>query len=262
MAADTPEVERDGGQHPIPLIANISRGSISTHTAAGFITSLREKLVSHVLLVESGPYLDMGRNKAVGNALTLDGWDWLLFIDSDIEFSPDDIRTLLSPYSSTYHSHPLDPTSYPVIGGIYANPFDDGGVPGEEPGEGTVGPVAYEWVERDDLPGMDGAPTWAYRRLSRRALADRLPHPVAGQVSEAICSVSALGTGFLAIHRSLLEKMQAEFPPPLPWFIEPVVNNVHMGEDMGFCHRVMCMGYPVLANRSCTVLHHKTVKLH
>jgi hypothetical protein len=76
-----------------------------------------------------------------------------------------------------------------------------------------------------------------------------------------VCQVDALGTGFLAIHHTLLAKMAAHYGEPLPWFDEPVHESVHYGEDMGFALRCRTLGYPVLAHRGCRPLHNKTTKL-
>lgn len=240
---------------PRVLIANINRGSISSNTMVGIIQSLQSDAAHGLVVAESGPYLDSGRNKAIANALTLPDWDFLLFIDSDIEFTPAHINTLLDPYVTG-----LDPRVHPVMGGIYHNPFGDDGVPGEDPSQDRVGPVVYEWVERDDLLGEKaGIPTPTFRRLSRKALAALPQIPL--QLDSDVCQVACVGTGFLAIHRDFLTHMEATYAQPLPWFEEPVRDGVHYGEDMGFCLRLMDMGYPVLVNRACTPLHHKTMKL-
>ncbi len=248
------------GSHPRVLIANINRGTISSATAMGFISALTSGAAVTILCAESGPYLDSGRNRAIANALVAQQpWEWLLWIDSDIEFTPDNIRALLSPYTESLTSGiNLSPSGYPLIGGVYVNPFDDGGVAGEENGD-HIGPVVYEWVTRDDLHGEKaGVPTDTFRRLSRKSL-EALPglrFP-----DDPIIEVDCVGTGFLAMHRSLLTRMEDIYAQPLPWFDEPVRDGIHYGEDMGFCLRVMDMGYPVLVNRAVTVLHHKTIKL-
>lgn len=260
MAADTGQTDST----PRVLIANINRGTISSATAMGFIQALAAGVASTIVCAESGPYLDSGRNRAIANALVAQSpWDWLLFIDSDVEFTPDNIRVLLEPTTHEFY----DPEMCPIMGGVYVNPFDDGGVEGEEPGD-TIGPVVYEWVERTDLHGEKaGVPTMTFRRLSRKSLEALAPAKFWHDDDfwmddeEAVVKVDCVGTGFLAIHRSLLVEMEATYAQPLPWFEEPVRDGVHYGEDMGFCLRVMDMGYPVLVNRACTVLHHKTIKL-
>lgn len=262
MAAQ-PESEAES-YAPRIIVANINRGQISANTMIGIIQSLQANVIHGLVVVESGPYLDAGRNKAVANAMQVPDWDWLLFIDSDIEFEPAHVTTLFAPTREPFYN----PEECPVLGGIYANPFADDGVPGEVEGQDRVGPVVYEWVEVDNLLGEKaGIPTPTFRRLSRKALA-ALPGAKWWYEDDFwmddngdVCKVDCVGTGFLAIHRSLLTRMQATYPEPLVWFEEPVRDGVHFGEDMGFCLRLMDMGYPVLVNRACTPLHHKTMKL-
>jgi hypothetical protein len=277
MAADEQAATESARPHPRVLIANINRGTISTPMALGMLNSIITGAAVSAVVVESGPYLDAGRNKAVANAyrVTVEGavdlphqlelaWDWLLFVDSDIEFTQDHIRILFDPVlHDTY-----DPYVLPVISGVYVNPFDDAAVPGEEADEkenggqpGHFGPVVYEWVQREDLLGeLAGVPTWAHRRISRKGLST-LP-PVDGLWNDgSVCEVAATGAGFLAIHREFLDLMQRTYPEPMVWFDEPIRGGVHCGEDFGFCLRVRDMGYPVLVNRACTPMHHKTTKL-
>ncbi len=221
----------------------------------GVIQSLQAGLVHGFVMAESGPYLDSGRNRAIANCLEQpdDAWEWLLFVDSDVEFTPQHVADLLRPYTAEF---PLDPTAFPVIGGIYANPFADE-VPGEAEGDDRIGPVAYEWVSVTNLHGeLEGVPTYTFRRLSRKSLA-----ALSSIFGEDVCQVAAVGTGFMAIHKSLLRTMEAKYGQPLPWFEEPVRNGIHFGEDFGFHLRLMDMGYPVLVHRGVTPLHHKTIKL-
>lgn len=269
MAADDSEPDSPRAR---VLLANISRDSISQATHTSIVRAVTSGRVVHHLVAASGPYLDAGRNKAVAGAMTLlddDGnltWDWLLFVDSDIEFDLETFDTLVAPLS-----HPAyDPVAYPVIGGVYVNPFDDSGVEGDDIDAypGHFGPVCYEWKERDDLPGqLAGIPTPTFVRLSRKSLASLPPvnepwNPPGTDTSPSpICEVAAIGTGFLAIHQSIFLSMGERYGEPVPWFNEPVHLAVHYGEDMGFALRCTEMGYPVLAHRGCTPLHHKTIKL-
>lgn len=259
---------------PRIVLATMARDTIGLHTHVSIVQAMQTGRCVHHLVVASGPYLDAGRNKAIHGAMQLltsdsgaPAWDWFLFVDSDIEFD-------LATYDALFHvvAHPAySPVDYPVIGGVYVNPFDDAGVEGDTPDPtypGHIGPVVYEWRERDDLPGqLNGTPTPTFVRLSRNALATLPPvdepwNPPGTDTSPSpVTSVAAIGTGFLAIHHSILTTLGQHHGEPLPWFDEPVVNGVHYGEDFGFCHRVRELGYPVLAHRGCTPMHHKTIKL-
>lgn len=231
---------------PRVLLANINRGQVSSAFMMNAIQALQADAIHGMVVVESGPYLDDGRNKAVANALALPDWEWLLFIDSDIEFSPSHITQLLSHHAAG----DLDPRRHPVIAGVYVNPFDDGLY------TDNIGPVVYGWGDYTGPGAEPGMETFI--RMTREQLADL---PSIAEETEDIVRVQAVGTGFLAIHRHLLTAMQNVYEPPLVWFHEPVYNGVHFGEDMGFCLRLRDLGYPVLVNRAVTPLHHKTIKL-
>lgn len=259
----------------------MARESLTLEAHVGITSCLLLGLVTHHIAVPSGPYLDAGRNRCIANAYEINNriargetiaeherpWDWFVFQDSDVEGNPDTLRTLMAP---TCHPD-YDPIRYPVIGGVYINPFEGKAVPGEEDDDlpnAHFGPVTYELILDDDLPGeLNGTPTPNLRRYSRTTLAtlppvDELWNPPGTDVSPSpVCRVDAIGTGYLAIHRSLLDTMGQHYGEPLPWFDEPVRDGVHYGEDMGFALRCRDLGYPVLAHRGCTPLHHKTTKL-
>lgn len=263
MAAEQADVR------PRVLLANINPGTVRSHMVRGLVESIVTGRAVGVLLNEAGPYLDRERNIAAAGAMSQRDalhWDWLLFVDSDIEFSAAHIDTLLAPVAHVDFSAPATP----VIAGLYYSGFPDP-VPGSADiaeGQSVIDPVVYEWVERtfpEDLP--DAPPRFAFRRLSRLHLHSlpgydaRWNPPPLHQHTGALCEVAAAGTGFMAIHHSILTTLAEHHPLPLPYFDEPVVNGVHLGEDMGLCHRVRALGYPVLVNRACVVLHHKTFSL-
>lgn len=240
---------RDEGSRSRVLIGNINRGEVGSALMMGAIAGLQQDVIHGMVVVETGPYLDDGRNKVVANALTLPDWEWLLFVDSDIELLPEHITTLLAPYA---HEDPFQARVHSVIAGVYVNPFDDG------LHADNIGPVVYEWGEYVGLgaePGME-----SFMRVTRERLAD-LPPVFPDDHWADVVQVDAVGTGFMAVHRSMLTMMQYNYDAPQPWFHEPVINGVHMGEDMGFCYRLREMGYPVLVHRGVTPVHRKTMKL-
>lgn len=254
------------------LILNINPGHISTPTVRGLLSASASGCA--VMADESPPYLDDARNAMIAKAITVRGsrrkglipWDHVLFVDSDVAFNPDSLATLFSPML-----HPdYDPQVTPVMCGVYYNTFDEM-VPGDDEECGAwTDPVVYEWVRRTYKQDDPSVPTrWGFRRLSQLAFATREaydapwnpPAPAHSPTSGLITEVGAAGTGFMAIHHSVIDDLSLHHEAPTPWFAEPNLNRTHLGEDMAFCHRVRALGYPVLVNRACVLLHGKTVWL-
>lgn len=247
--------------HARVLLANINPGQVSAVFTEGLINSLASGRLKGTHLGHSGPYLDYGRNLAVKSCLdhhlslgpdSEHQFDWLLFVDSDMAFGPDHIDMLFRP---TLHPD-YSPQSYPVIAGLYRNPYGQF----EE-----VRPVCFQWLfgRPVDLPPEE-QDCWYYDTMSDDGVAMSNPVEEEWNYSEAhgdmaVTAVDAVGTGFMAIHVSFLLAMQDLFSRPNPWFAEPIVGPLQLGEDIGFCHRVKAMGYPVLVNRACVVPHHKTM---
>lgn len=154
----------------------------------------------------AGPYLDDERNRCVEWFLNETESDYLLFVDSDIAFTPDQAHSLIA--AAAKHSLQL-------VGGVYYSCFPQG-----------VYPVVYLWQHDQSLD--------ARNLLS---IPGHLLNRQAEIVRDGIVSVDAFGTGFMAVHRDLFLSLAKKFSRPTPYFAECVVNGVHMGEDMTFCIR-------------------------
>lgn len=226
-------------QGPRIVLGLITRDSIHVDTALSILAASQANIgITSVQVHKHGPYLDDARNLLV--QLCLDHappWDWLMMVDSDMVFAPADIATLIGAVAS--------PHLTPVIGGVYANPD----------AKGRANPVVYRWGDFDR--GDMLVPSFV--QMSKKELADSQNWAL---VDGDVVGVGCVGTGFLAIHRSILVTLLDTYRPPfLPWFDEPIINGVHMGEDMGFCRRVLDLGYPVLVHRGVRLGHHKATYL-
>lgn len=148
--------------------------------------------------------------------------DVLLFVDSDEEFLPEQAHEIVAKVSP----------QRPVIGGYYVNHFAEFG----------VRPVALNW-------NMDGK------------AAQMFPIDLLGP-DDGLVQVDCVGTGFMAIHRSLLEQMSSTFDAPCPWFAEVALGGSQMGEDVTFCQRAIALGHPVFVDAEVQVAHHKPIRFH
>lgn len=205
------------------IAATITGGGIRVETSRDIYNAMAQDgdegpLISHWFVTPCGPYLDDGRNKAVEAFLKMDG-DVLLFIDSDISFTRDDVRYVVDACTP----------ENPVVGGAYFSPMYE-----------KFFCVAYDLNDEKELISL---------KVSE--VLDM----------EGLRPCDAIGTGFMAIHRSLLEMMPEYFGYPQPWFAELVVNETHLGEDMTFCLRVGSLGFKPQLVCDAKVTHYKTVGL-
>lgn len=190
--------------------------------------------------VPNGPYMDQGRNRATFNTLALTDCEWMLCLDDDVADPPgmvDDILALID-FGVEHRAH--------VIGGCYASPRD-----------GVNYVVAYKHPEDPEAPS--GVDLNSYIDLSVEEVDAMSPD------DPSSCQVAAIGTGFLLVHRAVLELMPYIYPPPQPWFAQ--INAVsgldddalgtHLGEDLTFCRRIIAMGVPVHLHPAVRLTHYK-----
>lgn len=188
------------------------------------------------LLNGCGPYLDDGRNRCVEAAMAMEEeWETLLFIDSDIEFSVQHVIDLL-----TFQAE--NPQERPIVGGTY---FSSNG--------SKFFTVAYR-LDR-------GESTGPFVSVSVKEI-----EAAVESGNDVPIRVDALGTGFMAIRRELLDDFAEKYHKPQPWFAELVDvlddgTPVHMGEDLTFCARAAALGYPIWLHQGVRLVHYKTVGL-
>lgn len=218
---------------PLPriCIGNINPGQLYY----GFVQSVVDAQIASyrfdrpidIIMKPSGPYLDAERNMVVEAFYNETKADVLVFVDSDITFTWEQLTTLAGSCTP----------QHPVVGGIYINPFRHHGVK----------PVVFA---ADNEQVSDFLPM-----TIEEIQASPQPEGYIGPLRK----VGAIGTGFMAIHRSLLKSMIDTWGYPMPWFIENIVNGTHMGEDLCFCLRVQDMGFPVLCHTDVQLPHTKLI---
>lgn len=211
-------------------LANISPGSVTTRFMQSVRECDREKVFHSDLMHLSGPYLDVGRNvlveefyhdKSLG--------DWMLWVDSDITFSPENVREL------SRHAAPER-----IVSGIYMNYFGD---------FAEMRPVIGRFTYDEKLKAQSIKP------VDNRILED--------VNDEGLVKVDGCGAGFMMYHRQLIDVMVEVYGYPMPWFICQCLQETNQwyGEDYMFCLRAAALGYTTYAVPSVRVGHNKVVQL-
>ena len=200
------------------------------HVDGGFHTSLINLFVwdlqgprrildggGHIAM-QSGANITGARNDTVRMFLESHTADWLLWIDSDMVFTPDSLERLL---------RAADPKERPIMGGLcfgkwIGGPYDE------------IFPTIYWWDDSSGTPGV--------------VRANEYPE-------NAVWSVGATGSAFILIHRSVFEGMS--FPEPYPFYQETALAGHPVSEDMTFCLRAVASGFPIFVHTGVKVGHVK-----
>ena len=219
---------------PTVTVATITSGSCRMEYTVSLIQS--QGAWSTFIPISSGPYLDMGRNECVEAFYaqpTPD--DFLLFVDTDIQFSAADIEAVVNAATS----HHADTGIWPVVGGLYQ---------GVVAGGKHRNVIAYEL--RDD------GDTHRFYPIT----VDEI-NAYTTETPDALFEVGGIGTGFMLIHRDILDNFRGHFDEPQVWFYEGAINGQWFGEDLIFCLRAKSLGHPVFAHPRVRLTHYKEVGL-
>lgn len=196
----------------------------------------------------SGPRVAEGRSQVVDDFLrnpVNKHSEWLLMIDSDMEFEADALCQLLGhAYGGNEDAEPGEPDC-DVIGGLcFAG------------GRSRMYPTIYEGKTRKAFDGEDQV----------------VPAPVEDYPRNELVKVLATGGAFLLVHRKVLTHMTAPWPDgfgtdthgqpnPHPWFVEGHSRGAQFGEDVAFCMRANALKYGVYVHTGVKIGHVKTLVL-
>lgn len=199
---------------------------------SGFIAHLsavilnRADIISDVV-VASGPYLSLNRNRMVESFLKTDA-EWLFSIDTDVCIKVEDFDRLIE-YA--------DPVNRPIVAGKYYIPFDDGKtviVSGQK--HSTPGSVEpSQWLSIEDLnnPIIDG--------------------------------LHSVGIGYCLIHRNVFEAIQLINNRSWPWFQDEFKSLPYWegwsSDDIYFWNQVRDLGINIALCSEATSEHLKSFKL-
>lgn len=169
------------------------------------------------------------RSKAAKILLDDSEADWLLFIDSDMGFSPDAVDALLAA---------ADPATRPIVGALCFGMRKEG--LDSQGGFRTVPfPTVYDFrPPGEEDPGF--VPRYNY-------------------APDAVVQCAATGAAFLLVHRSALQTMRESLGDT--WFDRAKLSadSEAMGEDLSFCLRAGGLGIPIFVHTGVRTTHLKPV---
>jgi len=243
LRAELRRAERMRGDGPL-VVANIDPG----HVDHWFFDSMMKLWSSKVwfdrinrdgggrISMISSPRIAEARSQIVELFLTeklFENAEWLLTVDSDMSFDPEDVQRLLDA---------ADPAERPIVGGLC--------FAGRTPA--NMYPTLYR-AGRD----ADG-------KLDVDKF-DTIPD------EEALVEVSATGAAFVLIHRRVLLEMRKAYgrmpdqttANPYPWYAEGHVdrNGMPVGEDIVFCLRAGALGHRIFVHTGARIGHIKQIEL-
>ena len=172
----------------------------------------------------AGSQIDVLRNDIVTAFLALpDRPHWLLMIDADMTWTPQDVTRLLAA---------ADEKERPIVGGLcFAERRASGG---------KLWPTLMVWVpdENGSVAGVKDMTDWPR-----------------GEV----CQVDATGAAFLVVHRRVFERMRERAGPdhPAPWFAVTYLPKARLGEDVTFAIRATALGFPIHVHTGVSIGHVK-----
>jgi len=166
------------------------------------------------------------RNTAVREFLADSTAGWLWWVDTDMGFAPDTVDRLIEA---------ADPNERPVVGALaFANrEVDNDGMGGRR---SVIAPVVLDWRTIDGESGFDTR--WDYPR-------------------DTLTRVHGVGSACVLIHRSVFERVAAQFGPNWYSRARNPSTNALISEDLSFCVRVNALDIPLHVHTGIGTTHAK-----
>lgn len=168
--------------------------------------------------------LALGRNNVVEQFLADDKADWLLWIDTDMGFTPDLLDRLMET---------ADPEERPVVGALCFG-YRDIGTDGMGGMIRRPFPTLFQWAQVGDKSGFHA---W-------------LRYPV-----NQLVRVDGTGSACVLIHRSVFERIGSDWYTRVPNPTTPEKGLI--SEDLSFCVRCGAEGIPIHVHTGIRTTHHK-----
>ena len=224
------------------VIAAIHPGQWSAYFGVSLVaTILRDQAKENPNIVGmlqewSSANVSAPRNKLTTQFLDEYDADWLMWIDSDMQFGPLAIDELLAV---------ADPVERPIVGGLCFGMS-----------EGKLFPTIYMLAQDDEEHNR--------------------PVRLGNYPPNKVVKVAGTGAAFVLIHRSALEKIRAAegktfslcehgsrdccvtFSKTFPFFEEIELHNDPVGEDITFSLRALFTGSPMHVHTGVKIGHHKS----
>lgn len=181
---------------------------------------IRNGMHMHHCFMANESLIDRARNGLVHEYLTRSDAEYLLFVDADIQFRPEDVLAMMS--------------------------FDKELICGPYPKKHINWPVVIEAIKN----GVENI------EILNKLVGEYVFTPLDGDTKmEKIIRVSEAGTGMMLIHRSVFDKMKEAFPENYyisddsriletegkremhAYFRTAIVDNRYLSEDYYFCHK-------------------------
>lgn len=168
------------------------------------------------------------RNMAFTRWLDETEHEWLFFIDTDMGFMPDTVDRLLAV---------ADPEQRPVVGGLCFG----------------LREVAYDGIGGRRVMPVPTLFEWTKTKEGHVGFTPRWHFP-----PDALVQVAGTGAACLLIHRTVAEKLRAEYGDC--WF-DPTKygDGQRVSEDLSFCFRLAKAEIPVFVHTGVRTNHHKMV---
>jgi hypothetical protein len=211
----------DGGV----VIAWIHPGEVSSYFLESMLTTTLsdfargpDRRIVNYLQDWSSANVSASRNTVTQRFLDMGVGDWLLWVDADMQWTPDAIDLILAS---------ADPTERPIVGGLCFGMA-----------EGGLVPTIYQWAQLEEGITTVRLPT--YER-------DAVIQVAATGAAFLLVHRSALET--IAAR---------QFSRAFPFFQETEHLGKPVGEDLTFCIRAGQCGIPVYVNTAVKIGHHKS----
>lgn len=206
--------------HPGQVSSYFLESMLTTHFADRYAEDVgdRPRRIVNVMQEWSSANVSAARNIVTARFLDSDAGEWLLWVDADMQWTPDAVDLLMAA---------ADPTDRPIVGGLCFGNATDG-----------LFPTIYHFAQ------IDGRLTTIRVREYPR-----------GEVVQVAATGAAFLLIHRSVLEAMRDR---GFNAAFPWFQETELDGNPVGEDLTFCLRAGILGYPVHVHTGARIGHHKS----